>query len=156
MTINIGMLSYLAGCISFAALSALMILSWRDRPFGRVLIIASTLTAIWAGVIVAGNMMDYPPIKTMRAAEYCETPAGHTACYNSWLSALAATLIFWREETVKCCRLHDLISCERKPFTTDSLIRTGPCSSVVSTAATKGVLPAAPRPGLHPVRSPPK
>src|SRR3712207_3048870 len=44
----------------------------------------------------------------------------------------------------------------RKPLTTVSLSRFGFRSSVVSTAATIGVLPAAPRPRLPPDRSPPR
>ncbi|MFK8048156.1 MAG: XrtA/PEP-CTERM system histidine kinase PrsK [Halioglobus sp.] len=112
MIINVGMLSYLAGCLCFAALSSLMILSWRGRPFGRVLIVASTLSAIWAGVIVAGNLMEYPPIELMRAAEvlrnaswtYCllqlmaQRFSGdpHVLAGRNWLPffATAVTLIF--------------------------------------------------------------
>src|SRR3954470_8792439 len=44
----------------------------------------------------------------------------------------------------------------RKPLTTLSLSRRGLRSAVVSTAATIGVLPAAPRPRLPPERSPPR
>src|SRR3712207_6214290 len=44
----------------------------------------------------------------------------------------------------------------RKPLTTVSRIRRGLRSGVVSTAATTGVLPAAPRPRLPPGRSPPR
>src|SRR5688572_30369422 len=44
----------------------------------------------------------------------------------------------------------------RKPLTTVSLSRRGLRSAVVSTAATTGVLPAAPRPRLPPARSPPR
>ena len=43
----------------------------------------------------------------------------------------------------------------RKPVTRRSFKRTGLPSGVVSTAATNGVLPAAPRPRLPPERSPP-
>src|SRR6478752_8436611 len=43
----------------------------------------------------------------------------------------------------------------RKPLTTVSLSRLGLRSAVVSTAATNGVLPAAPRPRLPPERCPP-
>src|SRR5687767_8868643 len=48
------------------------------------------------------------------------------------------------------------ISFLRKPLTTVSLSRRGLRSAVVSTAATIGVLPAAPRPRLPPERSPPR
>src|ERR671939_492141 len=44
----------------------------------------------------------------------------------------------------------------RKPLTTLSRKRLGLRSGVVSTAATIGVLPAAPRPRLPPGRSPPR
>src|SRR3954452_19977342 len=44
----------------------------------------------------------------------------------------------------------------RKPLTTLSRKRLGLRSGVVSTAATTGVLPAAPRPRLPPGRSPPR
>src|SRR3712207_259752 len=44
----------------------------------------------------------------------------------------------------------------RKPLTTLSRRRLGLRSAVVSTAATKGCLPAAPRPRLPPDRSPPR
>src|SRR5918997_1377046 len=44
----------------------------------------------------------------------------------------------------------------RKPLTTVSRRRLGLRSGVVSTAATTGVLPAAPRPRLPPGRSPPR
>src|SRR5829696_9797960 len=44
----------------------------------------------------------------------------------------------------------------RKPLTTVSRSRLGLRSAVVSTAATTGVLPAAPRPRLPPGRSPPR
>src|SRR3954451_15801284 len=44
----------------------------------------------------------------------------------------------------------------RKPFTTLNRSRFGLLSSVVPTAVTIGVLPAAPRPRLPPGRSPPR
>src|SRR5216684_6441077 len=43
-----------------------------------------------------------------------------------------------------------------KPLTRPSLMPTGLPSAVVSTAATNGVFPAAPRPRLPPERSPPR
>ncbi|MFT4826351.1 MAG: putative PEP-CTERM system histidine kinase [Halioglobus sp.] len=79
MTINIGMLSYLAGCLSFAVLTLLLSIAWRGRPFGGVLIAASSLSAIWAGTIVAGNMMSYPPVKLMQLTEVLRN-AGWTFC----------------------------------------------------------------------------
>src|SRR6185437_10917529 len=48
------------------------------------------------------------------------------------------------------------IECLQKLATRRSFNRTGWPSGVVSTAATNGVLPGAPRPRLPPVRSPPR
>src|SRR5579864_6311278 len=48
------------------------------------------------------------------------------------------------------------IAVAQKLVTRHSLSRTGFPSSVVSTAATNGVLPGAPRPRLPPERSPPR
>lgn len=79
MTLNIGMLSYLVGCLSFSVLALLLSISWRGRPFGGVLIAASSLSAIWTGTIVAGNMMSYPPVKLMQLVEVLRN-AGWTFC----------------------------------------------------------------------------
>lgn len=79
MIINIGMLSYLAGCLSFAVLSILMSVSSRGRPFGGVLIVASGLSTIWAGTIVIGNMMSYPPVKLIQLLEILRN-AGWAYC----------------------------------------------------------------------------
>src|ERR1019366_9539069 len=48
------------------------------------------------------------------------------------------------------------IACPQKLVTRRNFSRTGLPSGVVSTAATNGVLPGAPRPRLPPVRSPPR
>nr|WP_305793082.1 XrtA/PEP-CTERM system histidine kinase PrsK [Sedimenticola hydrogenitrophicus] len=47
---NIGFFSYLFAFIAFAALTGLLITSWRGRSLGRLLILASTLSALWAGI----------------------------------------------------------------------------------------------------------
>src|SRR3712207_4307321 len=54
----------------------------------------------------------------------------------------------------RCCRANLSTSRLRKPLIGSSLSFLGRRSAVVSTAATNGVLPAAPRPRL-PLRSPP-
>ena len=47
---NIGFFSYLFAFAAYAALTALLITSWRGRPLGRLLILASSFSALWAGV----------------------------------------------------------------------------------------------------------
>ena len=51
---------------------------------------------------------------------------------------------------LRCCCAQAAISVSRKPSTTVSFTRNGWPSALVSTAATKGVLPGAPAPALAP------
>jgi len=69
MTANIGPISYLAAFFAFAVLTLLMAIAWRGRPFGSALIAASSFSALWAGVIATGNLLEYPPVKLMQLAE---------------------------------------------------------------------------------------
>ena len=56
----------------------------------------------------------------------------------------------------KCWRAHAASSTLRNPLTTVSFMRCGWPRSLVSTAATKGVFPGAPRPAFPPLRWPPR
>ncbi|MCW8907292.1 MAG: PEP-CTERM system histidine kinase PrsK [Sedimenticola sp.] len=47
---SVGFFSYLFAFIAYTALTALLITAWRGRSLGRLLILASTLSALWAGV----------------------------------------------------------------------------------------------------------
>lgn len=47
---NIGFFSYVFAFIAYAALTGLLITSWRGRSLGRLLILASSFSALWAGV----------------------------------------------------------------------------------------------------------
>ncbi len=47
---NIGFFSYLFAFIAYAALTGLLITSWRGKSLGRLLILASSFSALWAGV----------------------------------------------------------------------------------------------------------
>lgn len=48
--LNIGFFSYLFAFFAFAALTGLLITSWRGRSLGRLLILASSFSALWAGI----------------------------------------------------------------------------------------------------------
>lgn len=47
---NVGFFSYLFAFIAYTALTALLITAWRGRSLGRLLILASSLSALWAGI----------------------------------------------------------------------------------------------------------
>src|SRR6516164_7398955 len=65
--------------------------------------------------------------------------------------SLTTVLAGWK---LRCAKV--AISARRKPFTRRNFKRMGLPSGVVSTEATIGVLPGAPRPRLPPLRSPPR
>lgn len=69
MVANVGLISYLGALIAYASLSILLIVSWRGRPFGGILIVATALTAIWAAVVATGTLLEYPPIAAMKILE---------------------------------------------------------------------------------------
>ena len=48
MHVNIGYIGYLFASLAFAALTLLLIVNWKTRRFGYVVITASTLSCIWA------------------------------------------------------------------------------------------------------------
>lgn len=47
---NIGFFSYLFAFLAYAALTALLVTSWRGKSLGRLLIFASSFSALWAGI----------------------------------------------------------------------------------------------------------
>ena len=61
---NVGFFSYLFAFVAYAALTALLITAWRGRSLGRLLILASTLSALWAGVsaLSAAAIITFPGI----------------------------------------------------------------------------------------------
>ena len=69
MPANIGLYSYGAAALAYTLLTALLLVTQRDRPLGRPMIVASVLTAAWAAVIAGSMLATYPNIDSMRAVE---------------------------------------------------------------------------------------
>lgn len=69
MLSNIGLFSYLTSSVSFAVLTALLLLQWKVRPLGPTLVLACIATTIWAGSIAFGTLADYPPVYLMQLTE---------------------------------------------------------------------------------------
>lgn len=61
---NIGFFSYLFAFLAYAALTALLITSWRGRTLGRLLILASSFSTLWAGIsaLSALSLITFPGI----------------------------------------------------------------------------------------------
>ncbi|MBA6412723.1 PEP-CTERM system histidine kinase PrsK [Parahaliea sp. F7430] len=72
---NVGLYSYLAACFVFGALSLLLLVSWRKRPYAALLIIANLLTAVWAGTIGIGTLAQQPPLVLIQVTELCRNAA---------------------------------------------------------------------------------
>ena len=58
---NIGVLSYSLGALSFLLLSILMIVSWRGRDLGAFLFTASLVTTVWAAVLAVQSYTNKLP-----------------------------------------------------------------------------------------------
>ena len=69
MLTNVGLYSYLTAFITYAVLTILLVSATRGRPLGAVLVISSSLTMLWAGVVAAGTVMAYPPVALMQLTE---------------------------------------------------------------------------------------
>ncbi len=69
MTSNVGLLSYLSASLAYLTLAVLLMFLWRERPYRKSLITASLLTALWAAVVAAGTLAEYPPVILMEVTE---------------------------------------------------------------------------------------
>lgn len=61
---NIGFFSYLFAFLAYAALTVLLVTSWRGNSLGRLLIFASSFSALWAGIsaLSALSIITFPGI----------------------------------------------------------------------------------------------
>src|SRR5690349_13296192 len=119
-------------------------LTWWYVPASAVFTLPSTVFTHLNGVQFAARLPE--PVTIGR----CEQPAFSTAGQQDSPSLITVL-------PLAKSRLASLsTSFLRKPLTTLNRSRFGLRSAVVSTAATIGVLPAAPRPRLPPGRSPPR
>src|SRR4051794_7979739 len=119
-------------------------LTWWYVPASAVLTLPSVVSTQRNGVQPAARLPE--PVTIGR----CEHPAFSTAGQQD--SPSLTTVLPGSIAALASLSTSRL----RKPLTTVSLSRLGLRSAVVSTAATIGVFPAAPRPRLPPERSPPR
>jgi len=73
--VNIGLYSYMAAFIAFTVLTVVLAVSWRNRPFSVFLLVASALTALWAGMIAGSTLLAYPQVKLMQLTEVTRNAA---------------------------------------------------------------------------------
>ena len=66
---NIGFFTYLIASVSYAVLAGLLLVQWRVKPLGPILVFACTATSAWAATIALGTLAQYPPISLMKATE---------------------------------------------------------------------------------------
>ncbi|MCW8891106.1 MAG: hypothetical protein OQL20_10635, partial [Sedimenticola sp.] len=61
---NVGFASYLFAFVAYSALSVLLVTSWRGRTLGRLLIIASGCSALWAlfSALATVSIIVFPPV----------------------------------------------------------------------------------------------
>ncbi len=58
---NIGAFGHLVALVAFALLTTLLAVSWRNRHIAKLLILASALTTVWAGISLAATLTAVPP-----------------------------------------------------------------------------------------------
>ena len=75
MLANIGLYSYGAALLIYTLLGARVFVTRRDRALATPLLVASTLTALWAGVIAVSALLPYPQIKLMQLTELARNAA---------------------------------------------------------------------------------
>ncbi len=66
---NVGVYSYGTALLAYSMLSVLIFLTRRRNPLGGPLLIASTLTALWAGAITASSVALEPLVTTITLTE---------------------------------------------------------------------------------------
>ena len=66
---NIGLYSYLFAFIAYSILTALLVSSWQGRQLGKWMILASSLSMIWAGIFVALRLFTLLPREIISIAE---------------------------------------------------------------------------------------
>ncbi len=84
--IQIGTLSYGFASVAFAALSILLLLSWRGRLQGALLVMASVVTALWALAVAYQISIGRPTLVLVDVLEVLRS-----ICWLAFLLALLAT-----------------------------------------------------------------
>ena len=75
MLANIGLYSYGAAFLIYTLLGAQVFLTRRSRSLASPLLVASILTAVWAGVVAGSTLLPYPQIKLMQLTEVARNAA---------------------------------------------------------------------------------
>ena len=99
MLTNVGLFSYLTASLTYALLSLLLAASTREHPLGRVLTIASLFSALWATVVAAGTLLEYPPVVWIQLTELLRDAA--------WLFfLLQLTSLRFDDNTISIAGIH--------------------------------------------------
>lgn len=72
---NISLYSYGTALLAYSALVLLAFITRRNNPLGNALLMASTLTALWAAVVTASNLLTEPLILLMQLTEIARNAA---------------------------------------------------------------------------------
>ena len=75
MSADIGLYSYSATLVAYVLMASIVFLTRRGRPLGWPLVVASGLTALWAGSIVLSSLLENPLIKLMQLTEVARNAA---------------------------------------------------------------------------------
>lgn len=75
MQTNIGFFTYLAPAIAFLFLSVLLLLSWRRRQLATMLVVASSVSALWAALAAAASAGASFPLPLVMLFELLRTAA---------------------------------------------------------------------------------
>lgn len=75
MPADIGLYSYSAALLAYVLLASVVFLTRRGRPLGWSLIVASSLTALWAGSIARSSLSTAPQIELMEFTEVARNAA---------------------------------------------------------------------------------
>jgi putative PEP-CTERM system histidine kinase len=75
MLANIGLYSYGAAFLIYALLSVQVFMTRHSRPLATPLLVASALTALWAGVIASSTILPYPQVRLMELTEAARNAA---------------------------------------------------------------------------------
>ncbi|HYE36836.1 XrtA/PEP-CTERM system histidine kinase PrsK [Methylocaldum sp.] len=70
---TVGAVSYLAGFLAYLFLSALLLVSWRGNVTGRWLVLASSATAVWSGLLAMQETYRLFPAAFVWSAEIVRT-----------------------------------------------------------------------------------
>lgn len=72
---NIGLYSYGTALLAYFMLVLLVFIARRENPLGRALLVASSLTALWAAVVTVSTLMTEPQMILMQLSEVARNAA---------------------------------------------------------------------------------